>query len=273
MIGLAFKGIHSSVFNLIMLSDNRTVLSDVVQQTKFVPGYGIVDFGNDTYNPKPLTVNFTYCAASLEDLQIQTEQIGGWFYNDGTYYDLIFDDAPNRKYKAKVTGKVDLSQSSLVGKISVEFICNPPYPFALDNSPVSPADVAGRLLWDTMKLDGTQYLQDLTANGTIKFTVGGAHPVKPVIKLIGNIASGLTLTYGAYTWKYNAALLFDGIIIDCAAQTVTRMSDGVNLFPNVDTVKDDYFNLAIGQQSIGVTGVVGVWPNDLTIAVEFTPIF
>ena len=273
MRGLTFKGIHSSVFNLIMLSDNRQVLSDVTRQTKQIPGYGTVDFGNDTYNEKTLSVILTYVAASLEALQTQAEQIGGWLYNDGKYYDLIFDDAPNRKFKAKVTGKINLNQSTLIGKISVEFTCNPPYPCALDNSPVSPADVQGRLLWDTMKLDGIQYIQDLAANGTIKFTVGGTQSVKPVIKLIGNIASGLTLTYGAYSWKYNAALLFDGIVIDCVAQTVTRMSDGVNLFPSVDAVKDDYFNLAVSQQSIAVSGVVGVWPNDITIAIEFTPIF
>jgi predicted phage tail component-like protein len=564
--GATFKGLHSyTAFKLTMISDNRTVLSDVVRYTKFIPGYGSIDFGNDTYNEKPLNVTFTYCASSLEDLQTQMEQIGGWLYNDGAYHDLIFDDAPLRKYKAKVTSKVNLKQGDLIGELSVEFTCNPPYPYALDNSPVSPADVAGRLLWDTalidtspvpvavtlknsksaytigtsdtnttpisfvdnsalqlafngktltnaitngnfatssgnlatgfsvntanavsctgntqtfiataasgylyqnstvlghryfivanvkatssnvklqinngvstdiathpgdnlyhtlsfvttltvthsplvidtsasvwanisvqnfmaidmgtssanplynltanqmqnlingyidgtksivnpqfvskksdgtvgstlsitgtiistdrftwdgavgkinssavttsgnliayqngnifvqnsdgtvatvvpvseltyyqgmtIRIDGTQYLQDLSANGTMKFTVGGAHSVKPIIKLIGNIASGLTLTYGAYSWKYNAALLFDGIIIDCVAQTVTRISDGANLYPYVDATYDDYFNLAIGQQSIGIAGVAGAYPNDLTIAIEFTPIF
>jgi predicted phage tail component-like protein len=271
MYGLTYKGISSSTFNLSLLSDNRQVLSDVVRFTKTVPGYGVVDFGNDTYSEKALVVSLTYCALTLEAMQTQMEQIGGWLYNDGAYHDLIFDDAPLRKFKAKVTSKINLKQGDLIGELSVEFTCNPPYPCALDNSPVNPADVQGRLLWDTMKLDGIQYLQDLSANDTIKFTVGGNLSVKPVIKLIGNIASGLTLTYGAYSWKYNAALLFDGIIIDCVAQTVTRMSDGANLFPNVDATYDDYFNLAIGQQSIAVVGVVGAFPNDLTIAVEFTP--
>jgi predicted phage tail component-like protein len=270
--GLSFKGLKSSAFGVSVKSDNRQVLSDVVRQTKFVPGLGMVDFGNDTYNEKVMTVTMQYNYHNDSALlALQVEQVGGWLYNDGLYYDLIFDDQPNRKYKAKCVGKIDLAQGNSLGTLSVEFTCNPPYPCALDNSPVSPADVQGRLLWDTMKLDGIQYLQDLSANDTIKFTVGGNLSVKPVIKLIGNIASGLTLTYGAYSWKYNAALLFDGIIIDCVAQTVTRMSDGANLFPNVDATYDDYFNLAIGQQSIAVVGVVGAFPNDLTIAVEFTP--
>ena len=76
--GTTFKGLHSyNNFKLTMISDNRTVLSDVVRQTKFIPGYGTVDFGNDTYNEKALVVSLTYCALSLEDLQIQTEKLHG----------------------------------------------------------------------------------------------------------------------------------------------------------------------------------------------------
>ena len=272
--GLSFKGLHSyDIFKLIMLSDNRQVLSDVVRQTKFIPGYGTVDFGNDTYNEKSLTVNFTYCASSLEDLQIQMELIGGWLYNDGAYHDLIFDDAPNRKYKVKVVGKINLSQSKLIGTISVEFTCNIPYPFALDNSPVSPADVAARLLWDTALLNGIEYFQNFAANGTMKFTVGGNYPVKPIITIIGYIPVGFKMVYGAFSWRFTLAVNWDGIIIDCNAQTVVRASDGANMFPFVDPAYDDYFNLQIGQQQIAVTGVQGVYPYNLSIVVSFTPIF
>lgn len=270
--GVTFKGLHSyKNFKLTMLSDNRAVLGEVVRQTKFIPGRGTVDFGNDTYNEKPLAVKFTYCADSLEDLQIQMEQVGGWLYDDGLFHDLIFDDAPNRIYSAKMASKVDLEQGDLIGELSIEFTCNPQYPHDLNNNPVSPADVQKRLLWDTATLDGTQYLQDFEADGNMDFTVGGTSSVKPKIKLIGNIPNGLTLTYGSQKWKYDAALIYDGILIDCDTQTVTRMSDGANLFPNVDETYYAYFNLSVGQQRIGVSGVAGAWPNNLAIAVEFTP--
>lgn len=273
--GVSFKGLKSQSFGLTMTSDNRQVLSDVVRFVKQVPGYpGTIDFGNDTPNEKTISVIFTYNYKNQPPLlQSQMEQIGGWLFNDGNYYDLIFDDAPQRKYKAKCTGKIDLSQGKGVGTVKVDFTCNPPYPYALDNSPVSPADVQQRLLWDTMTLNGTQYLQDLTADGTMRFTVGGTLSVKPKIKLIGYVKSGLTLTYGAGKWKYIYDLLYDGILIDCNAQTVTRMSDGLNLFPYVDPTYDAYFSLSTGQQSIGVSGLGGTWPLDLTIAVEFTPQF
>jgi phage-related protein len=71
---------------------------------------------------------------------------------------------------------------------------------------------------------------------------------------------------------YTAALQFDGILIDCAAQTVMRLSDGANLYPYVDSVKNTYFSLASGQNEIDITGTGGAWPNDVIIAVVFTPI-
>ena len=272
--GLTFKGLHSyTAFKLIMLSDNRQVLSDVTRQTKQIPGYGTVDFGNDTYNEKALSVRLTYVAASLEALQTQAEQIGGWLFNDGKYYDLIFDDAPNRKFKAKVTGKINLKQSGKIGELSVEFICNPSYPFALDNSPVSPADVAERLLWDTATLDGIQYLQTFSAYGDMRFTVGGTMPVKPIIEIIGYIPAGFTLIYGDFLWQTTQDILYDSIIIDCNAQTVLRGSDGVNLFPIVAGNYDDYFELQTGQQKIGISGVEGAFPYNLSVSVQFTPQF
>jgi len=277
MYGLTYKGISSSTFSLALLSDNRQVLADVVRQTKFVPNYGTVDFGNDTYNEKALTVTLTYCALTLEAMQTQMEQIGGWLYNDGLYHDLIFDDAPLRKYHVKVTSKINLSQGDLIGELSVEFTCNPPYPFALDNSTVSPADVAARLLWDNAaNIGGIEYIKDIVADGAFKFTVGGTHNVLPKITLIGNIPSGLQFayTYGitTYYWQYNAVLQYDGILIDCAAQTVTRMSDGANLYPNVDSVNKAYFSLAAGQVEIDIIGTGGVWPLDVVMAVAFIPI-
>ena len=553
--GLAFKGLPSKQFGLIVKSDNRQLLPDVTRLTKQVTGYpGVVDFGIDTYSEKTLTVVFQYnYRHDPPTMAAMAEQIAGWLYDDGSYYDLIFDDAPQRKYKAKCAGRVDLSQGNSLGTMSIAFTCNPPWPFDLNNAPVSPADTATRLNWDTASIDtmpvpltatlknssaafptgtsdtngvpasfvdgsaaqvafngksagnivnpqikstgknlfnpavgtvtsngvtctvdpdgtitlngtasatlfpeispvlrassvantspvanlkngqkytlsivpvsgtvtgglpsvaiqdtthanlivtsaststftagqtspstslnigdmvlgipsglvfnnykfrlqleqgsaataweqykqsilaitgtigasdrftwdgvtgkidgsavttsggllvyqngwifvlnsdgtpatvvptseityyqgqtsqinGTQYMQDLAAAGAMRFTVGGTMPVKPKIILLGYVPSGLTLTYGAQAWKYSAELPYDGIVIDCAAQTVTRLSDGANLYGNVDSASDAFFTLQPGQNEIDISGVSGAWPNDLTVIVQFTPI-
>lgn len=273
--GVTFKSLHSyNNFKLTMLSDNRNLLGDVTRQTKFVPGLGLVDFGNDTYQEKPLTVKFHYCAATPEDLAAQMELIGGWLYDDGQFHDLIFDDSPSRKYRVKVLKAVPLNQEDLIGEITVEFTCNPAHPLGLDNQPITPADIQKQLLWDTASLEGTQYLQEFSAAGNMDFTVNGNYPVKPRIGLFGNVPAGLKLTYGSQNWQYDPALLNDGILIDCAAETVTKMSDGTNLFDGVNFSYDDFFVLSPGQNRIVVTATgLSTWPSSLYIFIEFTPIF
>lgn len=267
--GITFKGIHSSKFGLIYKSDNRTALPNVTRFIKSVPSYeGTVDFCLDTYEERPLSVILQYNYKNdMTNLMDNIELIGGWLYNDGNYYDLIFDDQPNRKYKAKVVSQVDNKPGNSVTQLNVIFMCNSPHPFDLDNNPVSPADVQKRLLWDTATLDTNQYMQTFTSNGQMDFTVGGSLSVKPVIKLIGMIPSGLTLTCGAQSWKYTDTISYDGIRIDSTEETVTQMSDGASLFDHVDSANDDYFILAPGQQSISITGVSG----EISLLVEFTP--
>lgn len=275
MMGFTFKTIHNSSIGIVVTNITRGIKSADTRFVQQVPGKpGTYDFGNDTAGEISHKVECyaTYNPDNLNELRLIERDLRGLIYNDGNYYDLIFDDEPDRKYKAKVTSALDSTLEYVRGKFTVEFTCNPPYPFLLDNTPVTDEDEATRLLWDTMSLSGIQYIQTLSADGTIRFTVGGSASVKPIIKIYGYIEAGLNLTYGSGAWQYDADLIYDGIIIDCENETVLRASDGANLFGNVNIAYDDYFNLATGQQSITVTGVNGVYPTDLTIAIEFTPV-
>jgi phage-related protein len=126
--------------------------------------------------------------------------------------------------------------------------------------------------WQTCLKDGNQYLQEFTAPGHMRFTNIGTLPVKPQIKLLGNITSGLNIAYNGMQWQYNAGLRYDSIVIDCVAETVTRGSDGANLMPYVDAEKDAFFNLQPGQINIDVTATgLGTWPQSLIVIVTFDP--
>lgn len=264
-------------FGLYLKSDNRQLLPDVARQTKQIPGRaGVVDFGVDTYGEKQITVELTF--PYMHDMGIlmqNTSKISGWLYDDGQYYDLVFDDQPDRKYRAKVASKLDNSPDQYLTVLTVVFTCNPPFAFLLSNLPTTPEDTASRAAWDTMQLDdaGLQYIQTLSADGDVRFTVGGSLPVACTIKLIGYIPPGLTLTYNGQTWKYNQLLAYDGIRNDTDAETSWRMSDDANLFGNVDFANgnDDYFILQPGQNTIHVAGVAGAWPYSVTVAIEFSP--
>ena len=267
--GLTFKGIHSSTFFLVMKSNNRQPLSNVTRYTQQVPGlHGVIDYGNDTYAETQKTVLLQYnYHLSMANLMEQAEKVAAWLYNDGEYHDLIFDDQPTRIFKAKVVSQIDVSPgNSLVG-LSVTFVCNPPWPY-VNGVLQTPEEI----IWQTAVKDGNQYMQAFTAPGHMRFTNIGTLAAVPKIKLLNNIPAGLKLTYNGDSWQYDASLTNDGIIIDSANQTVTRASDGHNLYQNVNPTKDTYFYFAPGQVNIDVTATgLGAWPNNLIIIVEFTP--
>lgn len=277
MNGFTFKEIHSSEFDLILNSDNRQLLPEATRQTKQISGLaGVVDFGLDTYAEKQISVSLTYAYQyNMADLMRKSSKIAEWLRNDGQYHDLVFDDQPDRKYRAKMTDKLDAPPTDGYATLQVVFTCNPPYAFLLNNLPASAADVAARQTWDTMQLDpdGLQYIQTLSADGDMRFTVGGTLPVACTIKLIGYIPPGLTLAYNGQTWKYMQLIAYDGIRSDTDAETSWRMSDDANLFENVDYPNDhdDYFILQPGQNTIHIAGVAGAWPYSVTVAIEFSP--
>ena len=150
--------------------------------------------------------------------------------------------------------------------LSVTFICNPPFPY-VNGVPLTPADI----LWNTTATENNQYLQEFAASGVMRFSNTGTFAVKPIIKLIGYIPYGTTLTYGSATWTYNSSIRYDSIIIDCLGETVKRGSDGVSLFDNVSS-SSEFFEFLPGQIEMELATVgLDVYPNSLTIAVEFMP--
>lgn len=265
MNGLNYNGKNSKDFGFVMKSENRQLIPEIHRQTVQVTGlHGLVDFERDTYGVKEITVLLQYIYKNTSMLMQHLEQVGAWLHSDGQYHDLYFDDQPDRVYRAKLGTRVDVSPNNRNIALQVSFICNPPFPY-VNGVPLTPEDI----LWNTAELDGNQWIQTFTSSGVMRFTNPGTSSVKPLIKLIGYFDE-ITLECGSQTWHYTAQLLYDGIKIDCENETVTRMSDGSNLFPYVDPSADDYFELPAGQVEIDVTASgIGAFPDNLTIVVEF----
>ena len=262
-MGFTFKNIHSDDLNIIVKSVNRQLFPNVTRFTQSIPGLdGVIDYGGDTYGSKQISVLLQYnYKHNMANLMEQSEKVGAWLYNDGLYHDLIFDDQPTRTYKAKMATKVDVAPGA---GFSVTFFCNPPWPY-VNGVPLAPADI----LWTTAEKDGNQYLQEFTGNGYMRFVNQGDLLVKPVIKIMGYIPSGLTLSYGDVALEYTNAIVYDGIIIDCFNETVALMSDGTNLLNNVN---GDFFEFSSGNIQLDLT-VAGLdeWTESLFIIVDMTP--
>ena len=186
MSGLNYKSITSKSFGLVMKSENRGLLPEITRQIITVPKrMGSVDFNNDTYNEKTITVSLQKTYKSSAEAMAESELLSAWLYNDGNYHDLFFDDAPTRVYKAKVVAKVDITPYKTVA-IQVTFVCNPPFPY-VNGILLTPEEI----LWTTADLDGNQYIQSFSADGLMRFVVSGNSNIKPKITLLNYIKSGL----------------------------------------------------------------------------------
>lgn len=265
MNGITFKGQSSTDYGFVMRSINRQLIPEVTRQTVQVTGlHGLVDFEKDTYGERQLSVVLQYIYTNTAALMEHLEGVEVWLHNDGKYYDLTFDDQPGKVWKAKIVSRIDVSPNFKTTALQVNFVCNPPYPY-VGEVLLTPENI----IWNTAELDGFQWTQEFTSSGSMKFTNTGTAAAKPVIKLIGKFDE-ITLEYGDQTWHYTAPLVYDGIKIDCDGESVTRMSDGANLFSNVDVTADDYFSIDAGQAEIVITATgLGAFPDSLTVVVEF----
>jgi len=266
----SYGGIESGTFNITGDFEAHSILPAQKKYVKEIPGMdGVVDFGIGGYDVRVITVPIYY-DGDYAELRTIREQIIAWLSNsNGAAKQLIFGNEPDRYYMAKCYAAIDFRNSNDRQIGEIQFECNPPWQYH-SGVLLTPAEI----VWNTQDgLDGTQWMKIFTVSGSIRLTNSGMQTVKPIIKLVGAIHSGLLLTCGIQSWQYDADLIYGGIMIDCNAETVTAMSDESNLFGNVNATKDDYFNLPSGQVEIGVTDVsLGAWPNDLTVIIDFNPI-
>lgn len=261
---LSYGGIESSIFNITCDRETHYILPEQRKYTKDIPGIdGTIDFGIGGYGVRIIPVDI-YFNGDFADLRAFREQIIAWLSNTlGQPKQLAFGDEPGKYYMAKVYAAFNFMNSPDHKIGSIQFECNPPWQYQ-DGILLTPDQIT----WNTQDgMDENQYRKEFTANGSIRFTNTGTMPVKPKIKLIGNIPSGLLLGYNGFQWQLNTAIEFDGVMIDCNAETVTKMSDGSNLFGSVDVNKDAYFEIAPGQAEITLTAS-GTF--DFTMLIEFT---
>lgn len=263
-LGFSYGDIHSSEFDIVA---NRDILSTLPEQRKYTTAIpsrdGYVDYGIGGYTERTLTVDIYYLG-ELAKLRSLIDDITAWLANvRGKPKKLVFDDTPDRHYMAKIYAPIELTVSPTRHIGTVIFECNPPW--AIKNGiALSPEN----LLWDTMTLTGDyQYTQTLGVD-KVRFTVKGSASVKPIIKLIGYIEDGVTLTVGSDKFTYSAGLAYDGIIIDCDNETVIRASDGDNLFGNVSPTENTFFEFETGAVGMGIEGAT----DKLTLIIEYMPI-
>ena len=121
--GFTFHNHHSSEFRVVARSDNRTLLPEKRRNEYVVPNRdGVVDFGGNTYDKRVISVVLGLIAKTPEELRASARMAAKWLSGEGL---LIFDDEPEKAYRAKIYEPLAIAQLVNTGETSVPFDCGP----------------------------------------------------------------------------------------------------------------------------------------------------
>lgn len=136
-IGFTFNGRHSSELGIIRTSDgsryNSELLPSFNDNTVAIPGGDGTYYFGSYYNQKPISIQF----ATDELSEVQFRQLRQWLGDKGIH-DLIFDEAPYKKYSAKIAAVpnfnyicfdkgINDSERIYKGEGTIQFVCYYPY--------------------------------------------------------------------------------------------------------------------------------------------------
>lgn len=138
-IGFIFNGQHSSEFGIVRTSDgsrfNENLLPTIQDKTVQVPGGDGTYFFGSYYTQRQFTIPFAFDSMTEE----QFNKLKNWL-GDKKPHDLIFDEAPYKVYKAKITGSATIKYIPFMelddnsneiriykGEGSIQFTCYQPY--------------------------------------------------------------------------------------------------------------------------------------------------
>ena len=257
-----YGGISSSEFFITYDTEHHYILPQKRKYTQDIIGFdGVADFDIKGYDVGVMTVKL-YFEGDYSFLRENSDRIAAWLYNDGTAKQLIFDNKPDRYYMAKIYAGLDFenTQNRNIGELQFEF--NPPWAFLFDGTLIAPELIN----WINCEASNNQFYKEFSENGYMRL-INKGRAVKPIIKIFGNIKKGLTVTYDNTNIIINADVVNDGIAIDCINQTVTRLSDGENMYPFLTS--DNFFEFASGNIQLDVSMPdINKYPESIVVFVE-----
>lgn len=260
-----YGNIESGEFYITCGTEIHSILPEKRKYVQEIIGLdGVVDYGIGGYGVRVITVPI-YFDGDFAFLRAHREQIIAWLSNDGTPKPLRFGNNPDRYYKAKVYSGIEFENAADRHIGDIQFECNPPWQYLLDGTLLTPSEIT-YLNCDT---DVNQFIKEFSEDGNLRL-INKGNAVKPIIKLIGNIKSGITLTYGEASFKLNIDVINDGVIIDCQNETVKRISNGESLYGYIDDTINDFFELENGNCEIALSMPgIGNYPKSVTMIVQF----
>lgn len=243
MYGIRYRGTHSKEFGLITRTKTRPASPPVrtVEETILYRD-GNLDYseqgGRLFYDDKLLEIEFVASEKDLIDTNLLISKVVRWL--SGTWDDLIFDDMPTVKWRAK---PIDISNISIelyrAGKFSVQFRCRPFNNLMFDSLGLELDSYV--TLESLIPLDwgsGNSFEMDKTGSYTFQHTNLGDVSARPKINIIGQTDRGnhtinIKINGIGFALKFPTTYpLIDGktAVVDCEECIVTCGDDDITSF-------------------------------------------
>lgn len=144
--GMAYRGIHSDSKSVVIRRADRSASPYVDSVTMDIAGYpGSYPVRVDDRG-RVIPVEYVLSADGPEDMRVKAEALADWLRpvidedNRPEPVELIFDDAPDRRWMAYPVGQISLAEVIKFGKGRIEFFCPTPYAEALTEQITGLAD-------------------------------------------------------------------------------------------------------------------------------------
>lgn len=224
MLGFKFNGKHSYFdLGVIAKSINRGLLPGKIKRDLSIPGkHGTYDFGGNVFEKRIITVGIQYSGGSFFGLRTKARELAAWL-SQTEECQLIFDDESDKYYMAKIYNQIDFESFFKLGKITVNFECQP---FAQS---VFTSD-------DDLYLDDNIPLDyDVWLGTDFSFLLNTPNKVVTVAN-IGNYELGLDSQEGA-SFKILVTGTFTIFSISMNGKTLTYSENCINQTITIDNAK------------------------------------
>lgn len=260
-VGITFKGIHSSSFEIFIEEITRPLRAARREKTMVVQGrHGAYRFPGETYDSKIVQVKFKSVDKTKVAARLKVREIAEWLSGKGM---LWFDDEPDKCYNAVIYSDVPLDVNYILSGFIIQFECAP-----FDSLKYKANDIildSDLLLDSRIRLDDS-YSFSINASGTVEVNNFGTFAVRPVIEITGSFST-FSISIGGKTLNYTEAILNETVKIDNDLYTVKK---GTTNKLSVITGDTDYFlELQPGVNEITINGT-GL---NCTVLFDFSPLF
>lgn len=198
-MGFTFGGRSDTEFKISTLSVERGLLAPTRESEISIPGrHGVWDFGAE-FDKRLIKIECAIVGANRSDLITQIRNIAEWLNPLKGAQALIFDDEPDKYYKARYSGQADLETIVRLGRFSLQFLCADPFAYAVADD-VFTYNAAGNYnfvrsgtatSYPKIEIQGT-----CSGNGTDKITVNLNNKI---INFTGTLSAGEILTLDSDT--------------------------------------------------------------------------